>query len=329
MSSIYLILGIILLIMAVSDIVWTILWVDRGGGPCTRRLTALSWNILRNLTGGNSRVFSIAGPVTVSITILTWVLLLWAGWTFVFAGGDISLNDTQNRGEVSWTDTIYFAGYTLFTLGIGDFVPTFGRWQIATVLASGCGMLLITMSASYVISILSGVTQKRSFADSITGVAGNGSDLVKAAWDGKDFKNIELFLITYTAQLSTITAQHKAYPILHYYHSSDNKKALATAVAIFDEALTIFQYGISKEQCPNHVLLQNARSSIGSYLDTQDSAYVKPAKESPPGANISLLREAGLPVKTDEEFERAMAEQAERRRKLWGLIKADARKWPS
>lgn len=329
MYTLFLIVGSVLLFLGVIDILWTILWVARGGGPVTSYISSRCWKLMRKLFGSNPRLFSMAGPVTVIVTLLTWILLLWAGWTLIFAGGEIALSDTENRGEVTWIDTLYFTGFTLFTLGIGDFIPTYGVWKIATVLASATGMLLITMSASYVVSVLTGVTQKRSFADSIAGVGSTGAELVQQAWNGRDFSNADLYIITYTAQLSTITSQHNAYPILHYYHSEEEKKALTRAVAIFDEALTIFQYGILEAKQPNALLIKNARSSIKSYIDTQESAYVKPAEEAPETPDLAILREAGLPVVEENIFISRVEELTERRRKLSGLLIADAQRWPS
>ncbi|WP_077622977.1 potassium channel family protein [Sediminibacillus massiliensis] len=329
MNTVYLILGILILTITIIELIWTILWVDRGAGPITSRLSAACWKGLRKISRDNSTIFSISGPVILSLTLLSWVLLLWAGWVFVFAGGGTPLLDTQNRGEVDWIDTIYFAGYTVFTLGIGDFVPAEGFWKIATILASGSGMLFITMSASYVISILSGVTEKRSFADTITGLGEDSLEIVKQAWNGKDFKSIDLFLITYASQLSKVTAQHKAYPILHYYHSSSTQKALTVAVAVFDEALMMLRYGIPEAERPNPVNLKNARSSVLSYIETNTSAYIKPADQAPPIPDLEHLRQSGVPAVTNENFEHAIAELHNRRKKLLGLLEADARSWPS
>lgn len=237
--------------------------------------------------------------------------------------------DPQNRGPVAWTDVIYFTGFTIFTLGVGDYVPKEGVWQILTTLASANGMLFLTMSASYVVSILSAVTQKRSWADSISGLGKNGEEFVRSSWNGRDFHNINLILATYADQLSTITAQHNAYPVLHYYHSQKASKALVSSLAIFDEGLTIILYGIPEKNQPNYALVKNARSSVGSYMEAMGSNFVKPAEEVPPPPDLKAMREAGLPVVSSQGFEGAVSELDDRRRMLAGFVQEDLREWPS
>ncbi|XVH33461.1 ion channel (plasmid) [Haloferacaceae archaeon DSL9] len=47
---------------------------------------------------------------------------------------------------------MYFTGYTIFTLGNGDFYPTAANWQVTTVLTSASGLLLITLIVTYVLA---------------------------------------------------------------------------------------------------------------------------------------------------------------------------------
>lgn len=145
------------------------------------------------------------------LTLATWIVLLWAGWTLVFASAENVLVDTLDRGYVSWSDRLYFTGYTIFTLGIGDFAPRTGRWQLVTILATGSGMLFVTLSVTYTLSVLDAVTQKRAFASNVSGFGAHAEEIVRTSWAGEEFRGLEIPLNTFTTQLATLTENHKVY----------------------------------------------------------------------------------------------------------------------
>lgn len=328
MDTVYLLLGIFLLVVAFVDLLGTTLWLYGGAGPLTTRFTRWVWQGFQRVGSKHSRAMSLVGPVLVMFTLTMWILLLWTGWTFVFASGENVLIDTHGSESVSWTGRIYYVGYTLFTLGIGDIIPTEGTWQIVTILATGNGMLFVTMSVSYILSVLNAVIQKRTFASSITGLGKDSEEFLLSGWTGENFRGFELLLTSLSSDLENLTYQHKAYPILHYYHSQEDQYASAIAVAIFDEALTLLRFGVEESDRLQGAPLASARSSAKSHLQTLHSVFIPPAEAVPDPPNLDQLRAAGIPTVSDEEFAEALNQLSERRRRLLSLVNADARNWP-
>ena len=324
----YLGLGIVLLVVTVLDLLWTTLWVDGGAGPITSRVTTWTWRGLRRIGSERSRALSTAGPLMLVISLTVWIGLIWAGWTFVFAGGGNVLIDTRQPEAVTWTGRIYFVGYSMFTMGNGDFTPVDGVWQLVTALTTASGMLFVTLGVSYVLSVLGAVTDKRSFAGSVTGLGARGEEIVQNGWDDGAFRGLNLPINMLASDLDRLAEQHKAYPVLHYYHSDQAQTSAAMAVAVFDEAMTILRRGVPDEQRPNQALIENACSSTDSYLETLSGAYVDPADEAPRPPDLDRLREANIPTVADEEFADVLEELDERRRKLLGMVTADAWHWP-
>lgn len=329
MNLVYFTLGIFFLAVAVVDLMWTTLWVEGGAGPLTSRLMSWLWQTLRKIGEQNSRLLSLAGPLIFAISLLVWITLLWGGWTLIFASAESALRDTLNRGPISWTDRLYFTGYTVFTLGNGDFAPRSGIWQIATILTTGSGMLFVTLIVTYILSVLDAVTQKRSFATEVSGFGTQSTEIVQKGWNGEEFRGIDLPLNTYVSQLNTLTSNHKAYPILHYFHTPQTAQAPVIGVAVLDEALTLFRFGVREQNRPNEVIIDNARSSVQTYLETLEITFVEPANRTPPLPDLSALRDADIPTVSDDEFETGLNDLDERRRMLLGLVEADARQWPS
>lgn len=328
MELFYLILGLFLIVAGITDFVWTTLWVDGAAGPITNRSSTLLWRFLRKLSKGKPRTLSLSGPIILSFTLLTWIVLLWAGWTFVFAGNTNLLINSQTLEPVTWTERIYYAGYLIFTLGNGDISPQTGFSQMATVIATGTGMLFITLGVTYLLSILGAVTKKRALAESISGIGRTGDDLVINAWNGRDFQDIDLLLNNLSSELSVITAQHKAYPVLHYYYSEETNEALPVSIVIFDEALTLFNSAIPENVRPNSLLIKEARSSVQSYLNTLQDATEKPPANVPAAVELNTLQQAGLPTVSKEQYADALSGLEEHRRQLSELLKAGAREWP-
>jgi hypothetical protein len=328
MNILYFALGLLLLLFGIIDLVWTTLWVDGGAGPLSSRLSTLLWRGLRRLDGRHSRILSLAGPFILTATLFLWVVLIWAGWTFLIAGDSASIYDTANNGPITWPARIWYVAYTMFTVGNGDFRPQAGSWQVVSSLTAASGMMFVTMGVSYVISILGSVSTKRAFAGSVIGLGCKGEEIVKAGWDGESFRSLDLPLSTLISQLSLLAEKHLSYPILHYYHSETQNDAAAVAVAALDEALTLLRYGVSESIRLDSALMKVAWSSVTAYLGTLNSAFIEPSDHTPPPPDLGPLRAAGIPTVSDEDFAVALASLRERRQKLLGMVDADAWEWP-
>ena len=327
MSWIYLVLGLVLLAVVIVDLLWTTLWADGGSGPVSSRLSNVLWRGVRRAGSSRSVVVSLAGPIILAGTLVMWVALLWAGWTFVFAGAENSLKTSSGDVGVSWPARIYYVAYAMFTMGNGDYVPVGGVWQVATALTTASGMLLVTLAVSYVLSVLGAVAQKRSFAGTVQGFGASGSDIVRSGWNGTDLHDLDLPLSSVAADASSLADKHKTYPILHYYHSETRENASAPAVAALDEALTLIRYGSSDECLYNGAVVENARSSVEGYLKTLRKAFISAADEAPPAPDLEPLRAAGIPTVSDADFAKRLDELSERRRQLLGVVRADAWSW--
>ncbi|MER2063977.1 MAG: ion channel [Alkalibacterium sp.] len=329
MSYVYYILGFSLTVFTIIDVIWTTLWVDGGAGPLSRRVARTTWKIVEKVLGKQNKLLTLVGPIILIVTLLSWVITMWTGYTLFFAGSSGSIVDIQNLRPIGWIDRIYFTGYTIFTLGIGDFAPKPGFWQLVTAFGSGFGMLFLTLGASYVINVVGAVVDKRSFARSITGLGLTSEEILRLAWDGKDFHQLDLLLMNASDDISKLTQQHQAYPLLHYYHSKSKEEASAVGVAILDDVLSVLHYGIKDKEAVNQVLVQETRSSIETYLDTLTAAFVSPSDTEPQRPDISKLEDTTIPFVKEEVFMRNLDTLSRRRQKMMGAVNSDNHDWPN
>ncbi|ESP90153.1 potassium channel family protein [Candidatus Halobonum tyrrellensis] len=326
MTLLYTVVGAVVLVGTVTDLLWTTVWVEGRAGPVTTRLMAGTWNRLRRVGGRGSRLLTLAGPLVLLVSLVTWIASLWLGWTLVFAGVEGSIVETNAAGPVSWSERFYFTGYSLFTLGNGGYAPGGAVWRIVTVFTSGSGMLFVTLIVTYVLSVLDAVTQKRAFASTVSGLGETGGAVVVAGWTGERFDGFDLPLNSVSTQLNELTVNHMAYPVLHYFYTADRRYAAVVGVATLDEALTTLQRGVPERRRSETAVVESARSTVDTYLEMVDATFA-PADDPPPAPDLDRLREAGVPTVSDEAFDRRVAELADRRRDLLGLVEADGHRW--
>ncbi|WP_344805057.1 potassium channel family protein [Allohahella marinimesophila] len=328
MEWIYLIIGLTLLVVAVVDALWTTLWIDGSGGPVTARVTTLIWRFCLKTTGRDKHhTLSLFGPVIVTTAVVLWVLMIWMGWVLVFSADDQALWNKNDSIYSDWTDRIYFVAYSMFTMGNGDIIPAADKWQVITGLCTASGMLLVTLSVTYLLNVVSAAVQKRAFATQVLGLGRTPAEFVQNCWNGHDFRDLDLVLNSLASQLSALGEQYRAYPVLQYYHAAHAQKSPPLAIAVLDEALLIFQHGIAPEQRPNIVLLRSAQSAIDSFMTTLPSAFIKTADSPPVPPDLDKLRSRGIPVGNRDTFLTKLNADAERRKKLLGLVRNDGWRW--
>ncbi|MEX2549157.1 MAG: ion channel [Nitriliruptoraceae bacterium] len=171
MTVLLLLAGLVLLAMVAYDALATTLSVGAAAGPLTSRLARGWWRFARRLAGRpDSPVIVSAGPVVLLLTIGVWLGLLWAGWTLVFAADPEAVISTATRAPASGWSRVYFTGFTVFTLGVGDYIPQGQPWEILTAIASVSGLGLVTLAITYLMPVVSSVTARRAQANTIAGM---------------------------------------------------------------------------------------------------------------------------------------------------------------
>jgi hypothetical protein len=326
-----LLLGILLTLIAFMEGLWTTIWVDGNSAPLTSRLTTWIWKGMRAMINSKKhKALSLAGPLILFTTVLMWIVLLWFGWTFIFFADKDSLNIEIDDPALDFTDVMWYIAYCMFTIGNGDFTPNGGIWQVLSSFVGMSGMLVVTLSVTYVLQVVSAVANKRSFASQVTGIGKTSEDFVLMQWNGKGFGAIELQLNSLSQQLATLNEQHMSFPILHYYHAAKHEKSQDIAVAVLDDALTLIEHGVEEAYHPATTILSASRKSIDSFLQTMQSAFIEAAPSTPKPPDLSKLTDKGIPTVSEQEFHRRLAENTtERRKLLLGLTTNGAWEWPS
>ncbi|MDX1531826.1 MAG: ion channel [Rhodothermales bacterium] len=327
MSLALLLAGIALVVFVFVDAVWTTLGLHQAG-PIAGRVAGWTWQGLTRLHRAisNHAFLASAGTVTLLAVAFTWVLLLFGGWFLIFLSDPDAVVAADTGLPADSESRFYFVGYTLVTLGIGDYVPT-GGWKAVTILCSVHGLFELTLAISYLLPVLGSATESRQLASSITGLGNTPQEILTRSWTGTDFGNLSSHLESISSELGFHVHAHQAYPILHYFHAMQPESSPPLRIAVLNEAVTLLECGIREDARPAPPTLHAVRFTLTQYLRLLNAVYVAPSDDPPPPPDLRPLRAAGIPCVTDAEFEERLAEEAERRRVLWGRVQHDGWTW--
>jgi hypothetical protein len=260
--------------------------------------------------------------------IAAWVLLLWSGWTLVFVGAGDGLADTTTGAPADLADAAYFAGYTLTTLGQGDFRPVGAPWQVLTVLAAMSGLFVLTFSITYIVPVLQAAVHRRRVATWIAGLGLSAEALLENTWGEDDCSALRAHFQALTPEIALLSQRHRTYPVLHYFHGEGRREAFAPNLAVLDEALTLIEIGMGYT-CVGRGTALPLRTAVAEVLGSLEGRPVLPDAPPPP-PDLDRLRRKGYPAGcADDAFADRLAEEdlAERRALLLGLVRYEGWKW--
>ncbi|MDG9702850.1 potassium channel family protein [Streptomyces sp. DH37] len=319
--------GCALVILALADAVVTSLSMVTGTGPVSGRVAKGVWRALLAVQARaprGARLLEWSGTCTLLATFLTWTALLWAGWWLVFASHDAAVVTSRASVPADGWARVYFTGYTVFTLGTGDYVPGTTWAQVATTFAALSGLFLVTLSITYLVQVVQAVVHKRVLAEQIHALGKDASGIVAGGWTGNGFSSMfNQHLVSLTAPLLRLGEQHLAYPVVHFFHSSSRHKAPALAVAALDDTLLLLRSGAAPEARPDPAATGPLGSALDQVLDTLRGQFFSRAERERPAPPLSVLRRAGVPVVDEERYAVAVREHARRRRTVQGFLDSD------
>jgi len=300
-----------------------------GGGPLTGHGARVLWRgiVALHRRRPAHRLLSFAGSIMLALTVVVWMGLLWLGCFAIFSARRDAVVRSRERTPVTAEERAYFAGATLFTLGNSEYVPNGPWWRAATVGTGAMGLGTATLAITYLLQVLSSVVLKRTLGALVSDTGGAPAAIVGRSWTGENFDGLELFMSQLTTMLHTVTEQHLAYPVLHYFHSEQLRTATTVRVASLFELTVILAEGVARPVRPTPMTLDPVRDAIAGFAHVIKEEFVQAAAAAPPPPPLAPIREYGVPTVAETEFAIAVRETDEVRRLLLGLVESDGWSW--
>lgn len=201
MNWILLVAGIIILATVALDIAYTTVSANRSG-PITHKIATSLWRCFTLIARFSRRGIGLrfAGPFVMSGLALCWIAMTSIGWLLIFRSDPGGL--VMKSGEAAnWLQSYAFIGSALSTVGSSNVQAATAIWDNLAMLAAVNGMIVLTLSVTFVLNVTQTVAAGRSFS-ALIGVR-----------DPADAANDDLLM----PALANICTKLNATPLALYY----------------------------------------------------------------------------------------------------------------
>ena len=259
MSPLWTVLGAAVVAGVLGDILWSTLTFP-GAGPLGRWVLdplgrRLSSKKAPRWVGENVTVLLLVAG------ILSWTAVTWFGWTLVFCGADDAVLTSPGREPAGVADRIYFAGFSMTTLGTGDYLAGGAGWRLAGVLASLNGFVAVSLLVAYLMAVVAAVHERRAIGAGVGHLGPAPVELV-AAGAKDDFAFLSDRLAALTARLELLVQQTDAFPILGHDREGDPTESFTLGVAALGETAVLLGRGVSEADRPPAVVTDPLRQAV-------------------------------------------------------------------
>lgn len=319
------VVGAILVSVTLLDVVWTTLGA-RGSGPINGWVSRRLWRAALQMhrRWPNDRRLGAAGIAILLIGLMVWTLLLWLGWVLIFSGDPDAILHGSTRAPAGFWERVYFVGYSMTTLGVGDYVANGSFWRVVTIVTAIIGFFVLTVSVTYLLSVLSAVVQKRSAADYIRSLGATPAEILANHWHGENCEPILQHVPGLMQTLGTIAQQHTAYPVLHFLHAGESRSALPLRIATLSEAFLYFDAGVVRCEA-TEIGIRPLRKTLRQVIETISDLHLSPAPDAPPPPPPELPE--GVPHERESDTGAAARDHELYRKLLLRYIVNDGWAW--
>lgn len=317
-------LAAVLFLLTAWDAFITIFSVS-GAGPVTKWWTQWVWRGLLRFHHRRPihRMLSLAGPAMLLTGIVLWYVAISASVFLLFAAENGSVINERTREPANLWEKFYFVCSTVSSLGYGDYVPPDFPWTLLAGLAAVAATMVLTVSLSYVISVVSASLGRKELAQQIFGLGESVPDLVRRSGFTQGDSSLKNHFLQLSSAITSHAHHQLAYPVLNFFHNARADHSPARAVLLLSDAFFVMQ-ALPPDRRPPGGLNALMESSITSYIDLLLTGIVAPEGNQ---QDLSHLEKAVQDLGGPAEGEAALREKLEayrpRRRKLVALCKED------
>jgi putative Mn2+ efflux pump MntP len=254
------------------------------------------------------------GPISLLLLLATWAASLVLGFALVHTG--LGMRLAIPEGRPTFFSALYFSGATLFTLGLGDVVPTSFASRVVTVVEAFVGFAFLALVIGYLPVVYQAFSRREghiAMLDEWAGSPPTSSELLRRLAGWKDLDELPQFLATWEQWAAELLESHISYPVLARFRSQHgNESWLASLTTILDTCALVLSGldGVRPRQAwLTFAMARHVAVDLCQVLDTPPRA---PEKDRLPPDDLRRLRavllEAGAVLRTDDAADRTLAE---------------------
>jgi len=249
-------------------------------------------------------------PFELVLLLALWMTMLVNGWGIFFYG----IRSQLHPSALTLTDTIYYAGSSLFTIGYGDIVPhtTLARFMSIVSAASGLGVVAVVIS--FLFSLFASFQQRERFVVAVgarAGVPPSGLGLLMVHANAGIRSDVAQVFRSGQEWTAAVMESHLAYPALVMFRSSHDYESWVGTLGTLMDAAAIVMSTLDPAHLENPQSLGQARImyDLGRHLVRDFASYFGFADEGEGEVGIERyefdaacdhLREAGFSLREQD-----------------------------
>lgn len=303
--------GALLVLLVAQDVFFTVLFPASGRGIIRKPLSSALWHgfrVLGRTTRGDRRraLLSYGGPVIVAATMAGWVVLLAAGWAMIYKPAlGTAIVASSGPTDTGWSTALYYSGYALTTLGMGDVVARTGPYRILTVVEAAVGFATFSMVITYFLSVYSSLTKRNAFAQALhqrTGGTDDAAELIVRLAEGSELPRVREHLASTADFLRGIYQTHRFYPVLQHFHYREPFYALPRILLTSLDGATLLRTALDERRYDRIVDSAEVREVFEAALTLVHELGPRKEEADAPAEDVAAWR---------ERYARALARMAE------------------
>lgn len=226
LSWLILLVGVIVILIVLMDVFLTVLHVDTDG-PVASRIIKINWKfmmfLVRIFPSSRRIIISLAGPFMMTSIFVFWILTYTLGFSLIYWPYMDLFRTGSEITSLGYIEALYFSGNTATVLGFGDISPLNNIMRIISIIQAGVGFALLTAIVTYLINVVSGVTDRNTLSLGLWAETGQTGDGIVAVVRSLAYEEGEDFQMRLQQQLQLIYKVHQKmhqYPILDLFYRS-------------------------------------------------------------------------------------------------------------
>jgi hypothetical protein len=218
-------LGTAILLLVLVDVFLSVLHID-SGGIVVPRVHRWVWRLARiacrAMPGHRRALLALAGPMMMVAMFSAWIGLFLLGFACLYWPHlqDGFWNEPAH-GTLTFIDALYYSGNTGTVLGFGDITPVLGWLKVVSVVQATLGFALLTGIVTYLLNVVSGVTERNALCVRLrveTNGTGDGVAFVTHALPLEDVSDVVMRLANLRRSVHEVSEKMHQFPILDLFY---------------------------------------------------------------------------------------------------------------
>jgi hypothetical protein len=258
------------------------------------------------------RFLAVYGPLSVIGLLTAWAAGLVAGFALLQWSQRELLRNLP--GDPHFFDDLYMSATTLFTLGLGDVMPTGRGGRLLVVAEASSSLMLLTMVFAYIPILYQSFCRREvrlTMLDAWAGSPPSATEILRRVAASGDVSHLDQFFADWEYWCSDVLESHLSYPAIAYFRSQHQRQSWVSALTTVLDVAALVKAGI--DGVPSwraHLAFAIARHAAVDLTQVLGKPAVQVEDRLPPHELAAVRRElerAGLHLNASPDADRELA----------------------